>query len=70
MWKRLENWLLIATFRSRARVSASFPSRKMLTQGAPSSPQIFVSEFNNLQMNGFFQKNGQGWLLSREIYAT
>jgi hypothetical protein len=62
--------LAASTFRSRAQVLTSFPSTKLLTQGAIISPRKFVSTFNWLQINGSLQKDGQKLLLSREIDAT
>ena len=45
-----------STFRSRAWVLTSFPSTKMLTQGAAIFPQNLVSIFNCLYINGTSQK--------------
>ena len=60
-----------STFRSRTWVLTSFPSTKMLTQGAAISPQNLVSIFNYLYINGSSKKKkGQKLLLSREIDAT
>jgi hypothetical protein len=63
-----------STFRSHAWALASFPSTKMLTQGAPSSPQNLVSIFNQLYISGSSQKKkkkkSQKLLLLREINAT